>query len=883
MENLGKSVWEKYEIRKEAMDNMGQGQGELEEIKKEEICVLRNMEASLYNYNINLESANENIINKSLAIRSTKKIKRFIRGRMQKAFIVFSGNLLGALGFFQEKIIQIFVSNREILLEQDKSIKEIQQRLMENEIAYNHDKEIYNHDKEIYNHDKEKYIDEIAHCVENTNETQNELHRYVQEVAHYAEDVNSTQKRLDIIENNLPNFISEVRNRLDFVEKQYSKCSFDSFENRLVELELLVQSLGEEEENSNTIVDEKDDCEQIAEKMQSADGFNLQKGEYELTKAYNNRIKDSIFSNKINIVIFCMGLRNNKGIEAIRNEVYDTFVVLKKLGKYNVKLVSVERNNVAIEQDVLFVTRERVSDVMAELEPDVILLIESLPLIALDFEGAFYRYKTIVKVTSQEPLQGLNEKQIEELRHANDFGVFHFLVESNHAKKILQDRGFVNVKAMLPVINEDKMVSQTKIKNNVFTIGFASSPMSQKHVEDRGVFLLQKVMEKNPNVRFKLLWRNEEVAIPDELLEMNNCDITYGQADMKSFYKEIDALIVPYMTWENNHACSLSGIEAMLNCLPVICTDVSGISEVVLKYDGGLVCKADEIGLTKAILDIESQYGYVVEKIKHWELKEHLGSHKLEKYLEGIVDAYFPTNFITLQQWNSELEEVGKYLVKGHDKIKEYYQNQEIAQDYNYNRFIQYPGNCYDIMERASINIILGQILKDKVGKIDILDIACGDGRIVQEDIKWGACTAIDSSVEMLNIVRDRFQTENNLITRQCDFLVDELPDKYDVVTTFRYIRHYDGYQRKKIYQKVRNALRDGGILIFDVCNIEYSMEDRKKAGWKGFNIYDVFWTEETIRNEMGENGFDVAYLLPVEIKSINQGPVSWTIGAVKR
>ena len=277
MENLGKSVWEKYEIRKEAMDNMGQGKGELEEIKKEEICVLRNMEASLYNYNINLESANENIINKSLAIRSTKKIKRFIRGRMQKAFIVFSGNLLGALGFFQEKIIQIFVSNREILLEQDKSIKEIQQKLMENEIAYNHDKEIYNHDREIYNHDKEKYIDEIAHCVENTNETQNELHRYVQEVAHYAEDVNSTQKRLDIIENNLPNFISEVRNRLDFVEKQYSKCSFDGFENRLAELELLVQSLGEEEENSSTIVNEKDDCDQIAEKMQSADGFNLQK------------------------------------------------------------------------------------------------------------------------------------------------------------------------------------------------------------------------------------------------------------------------------------------------------------------------------------------------------------------------------------------------------------------------------------------------------------------------------------------------------------------------------------------------------------------------------------------------------------------------------
>ena len=49
------------------------------------------------------------------------------------------------------------------------------------------------------------------------------------------------------------------------------------------------------------------------------------------------------------------------------------------------------------------------------------------------------------------------------------------------------------------------------------------------------------------------------------------------------------------------------------------------------------------------------------------------------------------------------------------------------------------------------------------------------------------------------------------------------------------------GSQRMHYMKKFRKCLNDNGILVFDVCNIEYSMADRKKAGWDGFNIYDVF------------------------------------------
>ena len=113
--------------------------------------------------------------------------------------------------------------------------------------------------------------------------------------------------------------------------------------------------------------------------------------------------------------------------------------------------------------------------------------------------------------------------------------------------------------------------------------------------------------------------------------------------------------------------------------------------------------------------------------------------------------------------------------------------------------------------------------------------------------------------------------------------MIDEIDGQFDVVTTFRYIRHYDGSQRMHIYEKIRKCLNDNGILVFDVCNIEYSMADRKKAGWDGFNIYDVFWTKESIQQELEENGFRIVYLLPIEIDKIGQGPVTWTVAAVKK
>ena len=218
--------------------------------------------------------------------------------------------------------------------------------------------------------------------------------------------------------------------------------------------------------------------------------------------------------------------------------------------------------------------------------------------------------------------------------------------------------------------------------------------------------------------------------------------------------------------------------------------------------------------------------------------------------------------------------------------MKQYYQNAEIAGNYTAHRFEQYPQNCFDLMERQSVNLIISDFFKDRNAP-EILDIACGDGRIVQENIKFGNCTAVDSSEQMLQLVGNHLQpVTNRLVTKRADFITDSLDTVFDAVTTFRYIRHFDYKTRKLIYKKIRNCLSENGILIFDVPCRTFELRLKNINGWGNYNIYDVFFTRDGIAEELEKNGFELRYMIPVGKGLVDRLPdevMTWTVGAVKK
>ncbi|MBP0967435.1 MAG: hypothetical protein J5722_07365, partial [Oscillospiraceae bacterium] len=92
---------------------------------------------------------------------------------------------------------------------------------------------------------------------------------------------------------------------------------------------------------------------------------------------------------------------------------------------------------------------------------------------------------------------------------------------------------------------------------------------------------------------------------------------------------------------------------------------------------------------------------------------------------------------------------------------------------------------------------------------------------------------------------------------------------------------------RKKLWARLRAALKQGGILLFDVPNVRFEVPHRKKNGWGNYHIYDIFWTRDAIERELRDNGFRLAALIPV-----GQGlypmpaeyraePMTWTAAAI--
>ena len=104
-----------------------------------------------------------------------------------------------------------------------------------------------------------------------------------------------------------------------------------------------------------------------------------------------------------------------------------------------------------------------------------------------------------------------------------------------------------------------------------------------------------------PEATFKILWRNESLAVPEEIKNATNCVLEYGKYDMDKFYSEINILLIPYKDIDYNHACSLSALEAMYNGIPAVVTNVSGVSEVVEYCGIGEIADNNAQSISEAI------------------------------------------------------------------------------------------------------------------------------------------------------------------------------------------------------------------------------------------------------------------------------------------
>ncbi|GAB6162465.1 hypothetical protein JCM12298_16240 [Desulfothermus naphthae] len=193
--------------------------------------------------------------------------------------------------------------------------------------------------------------------------------------------------------------------------------------------------------------------------------------------------------------------------------------------------------------------------------------------------------------------------------------------------------------------------------------------------------------------------------------------------------------------------------------------------------------------------------------------------------------------------------------------IKKYYQNEICAQKYVKERFTFPLGK---ILHEKQVSVINRYILLTSSKKI--LELACGPGRITQ-DVEVPAnvkCVAVDASDEMLKIAKEKLQGKKHWILRKEDIFLMELGERFDLIYSFRFVRHFRKRDRIKIYETVKKHLLDKGIFIFDVVNKEISLPLRLREGLDRYPVYDKLYTREEFLKEMAKVGFWVKELIPV-------------------
>ena len=100
---------------------------------------------------------------------------------------------------------------------------------------------------------------------------------------------------------------------------------------------------------------------------------------------------------------------------------------------------------------------------------------------------------------------------------------------------------------------------------------------------------------------------------------------------------------------------------------------------------------------------------------------------------------------------------------------------------------------------------------------IEILDIGCGTGLEIPpvlEKAPNAKLTGMDLSAEMLGILREKFPGENIQVIKGSYLTHDFEAEKYEVILSSMTLHHLLPDQKSKLYRKLFNALKQGGVYI---------------------------------------------------------------------
>ncbi len=186
--------------------------------------------------------------------------------------------------------------------------------------------------------------------------------------------------------------------------------------------------------------------------------------------------------------------------------------------------------------------------------------------------------------------------------------------------------------------------------------------------------------------------------------------------------------------------------------------------------------------------------------------------------------------------------------------IPQYYRKDSIYEEYRDEEVLKSirNGNNYIKYRRHRLRI---KLIKKLVKSGKLFDIGVGWGHFLHTAQIMGFET---QGVEISKIMHHYATNDLKLRVYHNDFYKLDLPENnWDVVTMWDVLEHLN--EPKIAVRKANSIIKDGGILVFQVPQIDSKVAKRQKAKWSMMSIEHVnYFSKKTIKKLLEDNGFEV-------------------------
>lgn len=278
-----------------------------------------------------------------------------------------------------------------------------------------------------------------------------------------------------------------------------------------------------------------------------------------------------------------------------------------------------------------------------------VIIIISKPNNPLLFAWTLVARNKVVHIFSNEYIQeGLSEypfyfKHI--FNHVKYVGVT-CIREKNRLDKQLNMNDRKKVILFLPFVNSSKYSYCRPPSNKIFTICFASAPMSESAFDSKGIDIMLQGFKKFANIvdaKLVIVWRRDkytgllykmEKLLGKYCLQHNVEIINNDIANMRDIYAETHTTILVNKNHYDTPNYPQSLLEALSVGRPVITSKINEIENIILQENVGSICELNGESICDAMIDCYKNYStkqpccrYVAKK--YFNLEDRIKSNLL--------------------------------------------------------------------------------------------------------------------------------------------------------------------------------------------------------------------------------------------------------------